>query len=98
MEGKARDSKLICGSGIDIFTRIKGLILTAIAVELFAAGLKGRFHALACVPFETDNAVLIYKRMSRNRASSTLIRHTGVMTCPRSISLPNNTSNATNHI
>jgi len=39
-EGKARDSKLIGDAGIDIFTRIKGLIVAAIAVEFFAAGLK----------------------------------------------------------
>lgn len=34
-------------TGINIFTRIMGLILTAIAVEFIAKGLKGLFPALA---------------------------------------------------
>jgi multiple antibiotic resistance protein len=37
----------IGATGINIFTRIMGLILTAIAVEFIAAGLKGLFPALA---------------------------------------------------
>ncbi len=37
----------ISATGINIFTRIMGLILTAIAVEFIAAGLKGLFPALA---------------------------------------------------
>jgi multiple antibiotic resistance protein len=39
--------KRISATGINIFTRIMGLILTAIAVEFIAAGLKGLFPALA---------------------------------------------------
>lgn len=34
-------------TGINIFTRIMGLILTAIAIEFIAAGMKGLFPALA---------------------------------------------------
>ncbi len=37
----------IGATGINIFTRIMGLILTAIAVEFIAAGLKGMFPVLA---------------------------------------------------
>lgn len=37
----------ISATGINIFTRIMGLILTAIAVEFIAAGLRGLFPALA---------------------------------------------------
>jgi len=39
-------SRHISQTGINIFTRIMGLILAAIAVEFFAAGLKGLFPAL----------------------------------------------------
>jgi multiple antibiotic resistance protein len=34
-------------TGINVFTRIMGLILAAIAVEFIANGLKGLFPALA---------------------------------------------------
>jgi len=37
----------ICATGINIFTRIMGLILAAIAVEFIANGIKGLFPALA---------------------------------------------------
>jgi MarC family membrane protein len=37
----------IGATGINIFTRIMGLILTAIAVEFIAAGIKGMFPVLA---------------------------------------------------
>ncbi len=37
----------IGATGINVFTRIMGLILTAIAVEFIATGLKGLFPALA---------------------------------------------------
>jgi multiple antibiotic resistance protein len=37
----------ISATGINIFTRIMGLILTAIAVEFIAAGIKGLFPVLA---------------------------------------------------
>jgi len=40
-------SKHISATGINIFTRIMGLILAAIAVEFIANGLKGLFPALA---------------------------------------------------
>ena len=40
-------SKRISGTGINIFTRIMGLILAAIAVEFIANGLKGLFPSLA---------------------------------------------------
>lgn len=40
-------SKRISGTGINIFTRIMGLILSAIAVEFIANGLKGLFPSLA---------------------------------------------------
>ena len=40
-------SKHITGTGINIFTRIMGLILAAIAVEFMANGLKGLFPSLA---------------------------------------------------
>jgi len=37
----------ISATGINIFTRIMGLILAAIAIEFIANGLKGLFPALA---------------------------------------------------
>jgi multiple antibiotic resistance protein len=37
----------IGATGINIFTRIMGLILAAIAIEFIANGLKGLFPALA---------------------------------------------------
>jgi multiple antibiotic resistance protein len=37
----------IGATGINIFTRIMGLILTAIAVEFIATGIKGLFPVLA---------------------------------------------------
>jgi len=40
-------AKRITATGINIFTRIMGLILAAIAVEFIAIGLKGLFPALA---------------------------------------------------
>jgi multiple antibiotic resistance protein len=40
-------SKHISATGINIFTRIMGLILSAIAVEFIANGLKGLFPSLA---------------------------------------------------
>jgi len=40
-------SKHVSSTGINIFTRIMGLILTAIAVEFIANGIKGMFPALA---------------------------------------------------
>jgi multiple antibiotic resistance protein len=40
-------SRHISATGINIFTRIMGLILAAIAVEFFANGLKGLFPSLA---------------------------------------------------
>ena len=40
-------SKRISGTGINIFTRIMGLILAAIAIEFIANGLKGLFPSLA---------------------------------------------------
>lgn len=40
-------SKRISATGINIFTRIMGLILAAIAVEFIANGLKGLFPSLA---------------------------------------------------
>jgi len=39
-------SKHVSGTGINIFTRIMGLILTAIAVEFIANGIKGMFPGL----------------------------------------------------
>lgn len=39
-------SRHISQTGINIFTRIMGLILAAIAVEFIATGLKGSFPAL----------------------------------------------------
>ena len=40
-------SKHVSSTGLNIFTRIMGLILTAIAVEFIANGIKGMFPALA---------------------------------------------------
>lgn len=40
-------TKHVSGIGINIFTRIMGLILAAIAVEFIASGVKGLFPALA---------------------------------------------------
>lgn len=40
-------SKHVSATGLNIFTRIMGLILTAIAVEFIANGIKGMFPALA---------------------------------------------------
>jgi multiple antibiotic resistance protein len=40
-------AKRISGTGINIFTRIMGLILAAIAIEFIATGLKGLFPSLA---------------------------------------------------
>ncbi|MBZ0067448.1 MAG: YchE family NAAT transporter [Thiobacillus sp.] len=40
----------IGSTGINIFTRIMGLILTAIAVEFIASGIKGLFPVLAGTP------------------------------------------------
>jgi multiple antibiotic resistance protein len=40
-------SKRISGTGINIFTRIMGLILAAISIEFIATGLKGLFPSLA---------------------------------------------------
>jgi multiple antibiotic resistance protein len=40
-------ARRIGATGINIFTRIMGLVLTAIAVEFIAAGLKGMFPVLA---------------------------------------------------
>ncbi|HCS13669.1 MAG TPA: MarC family protein, partial [Zetaproteobacteria bacterium] len=37
----------ISATGINVFTRIMGLILAAIAIEFMASGLKGLFPALA---------------------------------------------------
>jgi len=37
----------IGSTGINVFTRIMGLILTAIAIEFIAAGIKGMFPVLA---------------------------------------------------
>ena len=39
-------SKYISQTGINVFTRIMGLILAAIAIEFIASGLKGLFPAL----------------------------------------------------
>ena len=40
-------SKRIGNTGINIFTRVMGLILAAIAIEFIANGLKGLFPVLA---------------------------------------------------
>ena len=40
-------SRHISATGINIFTRIMGLILAAIAIEFIANGLKGLFPSLA---------------------------------------------------
>jgi multiple antibiotic resistance protein len=40
-------AKRISATGINVFTRIMGLILAAIAVEFIANGIKGLFPALA---------------------------------------------------
>jgi multiple antibiotic resistance protein len=40
-------SKYLSKTGVNIFTRIMGLILTAIAIEFIANGLKGLFPILA---------------------------------------------------
>lgn len=39
-------SKYITQTGINVFTRIMGLILTAIAIEIIVSGIKGLFPAL----------------------------------------------------
>jgi multiple antibiotic resistance protein len=43
-------SRHVSQTGINIFTRIMGLILAAIAIEFIGAGLKGMFPALAAAP------------------------------------------------
>jgi len=40
-------SRHISQTGINIFTRIMGLVLAAIAIEFIATGLKGLFPALS---------------------------------------------------
>jgi len=40
-------SKYISQTGINVFTRIMGLILAAIAIEFIASGIKGLFPALS---------------------------------------------------